>query len=305
MATQIRTQLEGKIPCIFWKEVFRMYPILRKQVLAPMMQEMRILAPRVARKALPGQFIIFRVMEGGERIPLTIADYDRAAGWVSIMFQEVGNTTRLLGRMSEGEALKDFVGPLGRPSDLDHLDRVLCIGGGVGTAPLYPQIKYLYEKGAQVDVIIGARSREYIILEEEIKKVSSCLFVATDDGSYGHKGFVTDVLKRLVEVEGRRYDEVIAIGPLIMMKVVSGITRGYGLKTTVSMNPIMVDGTGMCGGCRVTVNGEVRYACVDGPDFDGHGVDFDEAMRRQAMYKHEETADHSCRLTNGGARGWL
>lgn len=273
-----------------------MYKILEKTVLAPAVQSMRIEAPRVALKAMPGQFIILRVMEGGERIPLTIADYDRKEGWISIIFQAVGHTTRALSEMRAGEFIRDFVGPLGQASHLTGLHRVLCIGGGVGTAPLYPQIKYLYDQGVEVDVIVGARSKEYIILEEEIRRSSSNLYIATDDGSYGHKGFVTDILKRLVEVDGKSYDEVIAIGPLIMMKVISGITKGYGLKTTVSMNPIMVDGTGMCGGCRVTVGGETRYACVDGPDFDGHLVDFEEAMRRQTMYKTEEVVEHSCKL---------
>jgi ferredoxin--NADP+ reductase len=277
----------------------KMYRILYKEELAPAMKLMKIEAPLIAKKAAPGQFIMLRVMEGGERIPLTIADYNRSEGWVTIIFQEVGNTTQALGKLEEGDFILDFAGPLGKPSDLDGLKRVLCIGGGVGTAPLYPQVKYLHEKGADVDVIIGARSREYIMLEKEMRTAGNRVYITTDDGSYGHKGFVTDILKKLID-EGNQYDKVIAIGPLIMMKVVSGITKEYGIHTTVSMNPIMVDGTGMCGGCRVTVGGQVKYACVDGPDFDGHLVDFDEAMRRQQMYKEEETVEHDCHLYQGG-----
>ena len=276
-----------------------MYQILEKVTLAPAMQYMKIDAPYVARKAQPGQFIILRVNEGGERIPLTIADYNRQQGWVTILFQEVGATTRDLGSLQQGDFISDFVGPLGRASDLDEFNKVLCIGGGVGTAPLYPQIKYLYEKGKQVDVIIGARNRDYVILEDQVRGVCSNLYIATDDGSYGQKGFVTDVLKELVE-SGNQYDHVIAIGPMIMMKMVCRLTKEFGIPTTVSLNPIMVDGTGMCGGCRVTVGGETKYACVHGPDFDGHQVDFDEAMRRSQMYKKEE--EHDCNLLNMGGR---
>lgn len=272
-----------------------MYKILEKKALAPAIKFMKVDAPLVARKAMPGQFIILRVMEEGERIPLTIADSDQHEGWVSIIFQEVGETTRDLGRLEEGEFILDFVGPLGKASDLDELDNVLCIGGGVGIAPLHPQIKYLHEKGKQVDVIIGARSKDYVILEDQIRGMCNNLYVATDDGSYGHKGFVTDVLKQLIE-SGKKYDHVIAIGPLVMMKMVCRLTKEYGIPTTVSMNPIMVDGTGMCGGCRVTVGGQVRYACVDGPDFDGHLVDFDEALRRSQMYKEEERQEHDCKI---------
>jgi len=279
-----------------------MYKILEKKVLAPAMKFMRVYAPLVARKAMPGQFIILRVMEGGERIPLTIADYSPDEGWVSIIFQEVGETTRDLGRLEEGEYIRDFVGPLGRASELDGFGRVLCIGGGVGTAPLYPQIKYMHEKGTRVDVIIGARSKDYVILEEPVRANCANLYIATDDGSYGQKGFVTDVLKQLIE-SGEKYDHIIAIGPMIMMKMLSRLTKEYGIPTTVSMNPIMVDGTGMCGGCRVTVGGITKYACVDGPDFDGHLVDFDEAMRRSQMYKQEEQQQHSCRMLNMGVEG--
>ena len=276
-----------------------MYEILEKRILAPGIKLMKVKAPLVAKKARPGQFIILRVMEEGERIPLTIADYDREEGWVTIIFQEVGFTTKALGMLEKGDSILDFAGPLGQASDLDGKQRVLCIGGGVGAAPLYPQVKYLHEQGTHVDVIIGARSREYIILEDEMRQVSKNLYVSTDDGSYGYKGFVTDVLKDLIE-QGNKYDEVIAIGPLIMMKFVSQITKEYNIPTTVSLNPIMIDGTGMCGGCRVTVGGEIRYACVDGPEFDGHLVDFDEAMRRQQMYrKEEERAQHECRLFKG------
>jgi len=276
-----------------------MYKIIEKKTLAQGMHMMKIDAPLVARKAMPGQFVILRVAEGGERIPLTIADYNREQGWIMIIFQEVGYTTRLLGRLNEGDFILDFVGPLGRKSELDNLKKVLCIGGGVGTAPLYPQVKYLHEKGAEVDVIIGARNKALVILEEEMRANSSRVHIATDDGSYGQKGFVTDILKKLLEA-GDKYDEVIAIGPLIMMREVCKITREYHVPTTVSMNPIMVDGTGMCGGCRVTVGGEIKYACVDGPDFDGHLVDFDEAMRRQLMYREEEKrAEHECKLFQG------
>lgn len=279
-----------------------MYKILEKRVLAPAIQLMKVDAPMTARRAMPGQFIILRVMEGGERIPLTIADYNRDEGWVTIIFQEVGATTKALGMLEAGDYIKDFVGPLGKASELEGLNRVLCIGGGVGTAPLYPQIKYLHENGAEVDVIVGARSKQFIILEDEIKQTCRNLYIATDDGSYGHKGFVTDILKKLAS-EGNQYDLVIAVGPLIMMKVVSGLTKELGLKTVISMNPIMVDGTGMCGGCRVTVGGKTKYACVDGPDFDGHQVDFDEAMRRQQMYKPEEKLEHECILLSmGGTR---
>ncbi len=274
-----------------------MYKIIEKKLLAPSIKFMRVEAPLIARKAKPGQFIILRVMEEGERIPLTIADYNPKEGWVSILFQEVGETTRDLGRLEEGDFILDFVGPLGKASDLDEIDNVLCIGGGVGIAPLYPQIKYLHENGKQVDVIIGARNNEYVILEEDVRAICNNLYVTTDDGSYGQKGFVTDVLKKLVDAE-KKYNHVIAIGPMIMMQMVSKLTKEYGIPTTVSMNPIMIDGTGMCGGCRVTVGGETRYACVDGPDFDGHLVDFEEAMRRSQMYKEEEKREHDCNMLN-------
>ncbi|HOB19892.1 MAG TPA: sulfide/dihydroorotate dehydrogenase-like FAD/NAD-binding protein [Candidatus Atribacteria bacterium] len=278
-----------------------MYKIIEKRTLAPGVHFMRVDAPLVARSAMPGQFIILRVLEEGERIPLTIADYDRTEGWVTIIFQEVGHTTGLLAELGIGDHILDFAGPLGRASELDRYSRVLCIGGGVGTAPLYPQIKHMHEAGTEVDVILGARSRDYILLADEIRRCCSRLYIATDDGSLGHKGFVTDLLKELVS-GGERYDHVIAIGPLVMMKAVSALTREFMIPTTVSMNPIMVDGTGMCGGCRVTVGGKTRYACVDGPDFDGHLVDFDEAMRRQQMYRQEEKESHICRLPGMGGQ---
>lgn len=277
-----------------------MYKILEKKALGPGMWYMRIQAPLVARRAMPGQFIMFRITEEGERVPLTIADFDRQEGWVTIIFQEVGFSTKQLGRLEQGDHILDFAGPLGQPSGLDGFKKVLCIGGGVGIAPLYPQIKQLSQAGASVSVIIGARSKDYIILEEEIEGLSDSLYIATDDGSYGQKGFVTDILKDLITKQASKYDLVIAIGPLVMMKAVADFTRAFALPTRVSLNPIMVDGTGMCGGCRVTVGGQTKYACVDGPEFDGHLVDFDEAMRRQGMYKQEERVDHFCRLTDQG-----
>lgn len=275
-----------------------MFTIVRKEVLNPYVKLLEVEAPYIARKAEPGQFIILRINEDGERIPLTIADYDRDKGTVTIIFQEVGNTTRLLGTLNVGDSILDFVGPLGTVSELDNIKKAAVIGGGLGTAIAYPQAKKLFNLGAEVDVIVGFRDKSLIILEEELKAVSSRLFITTDDGSNGHKGFVSDVLKKLID-EGNKYDAVIAIGPLIMMKVVSELTRPYGIKTIVSMNPVMIDGTGMCGGCRLTVGGKVKFACVDGPDFDGHQVDFDEAMRRQLMYKLEEKTSieaHQCRL---------
>ena len=275
-----------------------MFEIKRKKVFNPQVKLMEIEAPDIARKALPGQFIMLRVTEEGERIPLTIADYDRKKGTVTIIFQEVGKTTKLLGTLNEGDSILDFVGPLGNPSELDGLKRVCVIGGGLGCAIAYPQAKYLHEHGAHVDIIAGFRNKDLIFLEEEMEKASDHLYLVTDDGSNGNKGLVTDELKRQLEA-GTKYDMVIAIGPLIMMKFVSLTTKPYGIKTIVSMNSTMIDGTGMCGGCRVTVGGETKFACVDGPDFDGHLVDFDEAMRRSAMYKTEEAEklkEHECRL---------
>lgn len=275
-----------------------MYKIIRKKVLNPQVKLMEIMAPYIAKKARPGQFIILRINEDGERIPLTIADYDREKGTVTIIFQEVGKTTKMLGELEEGDSLLDFVGPLGTASHLEGYKRVAVIGGGLGTAIAYPQAKELHNLGAKVDTIAGFRNKDIIILEDELKEVSDGLYITTDDGSNGVKGFVTDILKKLIE-EGSNYDLVVAIGPLIMMKVVSNLTKQYGIKTIVSMNPVMIDGTGMCGGCRVTVGGKTKFACVDGPDFDGHEVDFDEAMRRQTIYKKEEKASmeaHVCRM---------
>jgi ferredoxin/flavodoxin---NADP+ reductase len=276
-----------------------LFEITQKIKLNPAVTRMDVLAPAIARKAEPGQFIILRVHEDGERIPLTIADFDRAAGTITIIFQIVGKTTRLLDERAVGDSILDFVGPLGVPTHLEGYRRVAVIGGGLGSAIAYPQAKKLHSLGASVDIIAGFRSKELIILEQEMQAVSDRLYITTDDGSNGRKGFVTDMLKELIEA-GNAYDLVIAIGPLIMMKFVSNLTRPYNIKTLVSMNPVMVDGTGMCGGCRVTVGGETKFACVDGPDFDGHLVDFDEAMRRQQIYKNDEKASyesHICRLT--------
>ncbi|ADL68676.1 sulfide/dihydroorotate dehydrogenase-like FAD/NAD-binding protein [Thermoanaerobacterium thermosaccharolyticum] len=278
-----------------------MNEILEKKQLNPTVKLMVINSPLMAKKAKPGQFVIVRVDEKGERIPLTIADYDNEKGTVTIIFQEVGMSTKKLGRLDVGDKLHDFVGPLGTPVEFSKdTKRVLAIGGGVGVAPLYPKVKMLNKNGVSIDSIIGGRSAEYVILEDEMRAVSDNLYITTDDGSKGRKGFVTDVLKELIE-KGNKYDEVIAIGPLIMMKMVCRITKEYNIPTMVSMNPIMIDGTGMCGGCRVTVDGETKFACVDGPAFDGFKVDFDEAMRRQNMYKDMEKKalekyEHECKL---------
>lgn len=278
-----------------------MYRIVKKEPIISSIKLMKIECPHIARKAEPGQFVILRVHETGERIPLTIADFDREEGTVTIIFQEVGKTTRELGMLDEGRELPDFVGPLGCPSHFENVKRAIVIGGGLGTAIAYPQAKKLHGMGVEVHSVLGFRNKELIILKDQMSDVSDRLIIATDDGSYGNKGFVTDELKKLID-RGIPYDLVIAIGPLVMMKAVSNLTKQYGIKTIVSMNPVMIDGTGMCGGCRVTVGGRVKFACVDGPDFDGHQVDFDEAMRRQRMYKSEEKASldgHICRL--GGA----
>ena len=264
-----------------------MYRIVEKEALNPTVTRMVIEAPLVARKAQPGQFIIFRASEDGERVPLTIADYDREKGTVTIIFQIVGAATMELNALEQGDSLTDFVGPLGKPSDLEGLKKVAVVGGGVGCAIAYPTAKRLHELGAEVHAVVGFRSRDLVILEKEFSAVSDRLVMMTDDGSYGEKGLVTNALERLIQ-EGNRYDEVIAIGPLVMMKFVCKVTEKYGVKTTVSMNPIMIDGTGMCGGCRLTVGGQTKFACVDGPDFDGHQVDFDEAMQRGGMYRDFE-----------------
>ena len=255
---------------------------------------MDIEAPRVAKSAKPGQFIIIKNDEKGERIPLTIADYDRERGTVTIVFQTVGAGTKQLAQFEEGEFVADFVGPLGVPSefvneDIEELKKqnIIFVAGGVGAAPVYPQVKWMHEHGIKCDVIVGSRNKELLILEEEMRKVAGNLYVATDDGSYGFNGRVTDCLQKLVD-DGNKYDHAVVIGPMIMMKFMSMLTKELGIRTTVSLNPIMVDGTGMCGACRVTVGNEIKFACVDGPEFDGHLIDFDESMRRQAMYKSEE-----------------
>lgn len=279
-----------------------MFKILKKRVLNEQVKLLEIYAPLIAKKAEPGQFIILRTDENGERIPLTVADFDRNAGSVTVIFQEVGATTKRLGKLNEGDFILDFVGPLGMPTELESYKNVAVIGGGLGCAIAYPQAKKLYNNGANVDAILGFRSKDLIILEQEISSVSTRTFVSTDDGSNGRRGFVTDILKEQIE-NGIAYDLVIAIGPLVMMKAVCELTKRYGIKTIVSMNPIMIDGTGMCGGCRVRVGGETKFACVDGPDFDGHLVDFDSAMNRQRMFKDEEAAslEHKCRIGLGGA----
>ncbi len=282
-----------------------MYKIVQKDVFNEQVSRMVVEAPYAARRAQPGQFIVLRVDEEGERIPLTIADFDREKGTVTIIYQKVGATTRLLDTLNAGDCLSDFVGPLGKPSALEGLKKVAVVGGGLGVAIAYPQAKALHEQGSEVDLIVGFRSTSLIILADEFEKACTNLFVMTDDGSNGHKGFVTQALEERLKA-GVRYDEVIAIGPLMMMKAVSELTRPYGIHTTVSMNSIMVDGTGMCGGCRVTVDGQTKFACVDGPDFDGHLVDFDGAARRGRMYLTEEKETalrHACKLEGmGGAK---
>ena len=265
-----------------------MFKITEKTPLNPTVTKMVIEAPLVAKKAQPGQFIIVRAKEDSERIPLTVADYDREAGTVTIIFQIVGGGTMELNTLSEGESVHDFVGPLGRPSELEGIKKVAVVGGGVGCAIAYPTAKRLHELGAEVHSIVGFRNKDLVILEKEFEAVSDKMAKMSDDGSWGEKGLVTNALEALIK-EGNQYDEVIAIGPLVMMKFVCKLTKEHGIKTTVSMNPIMIDGTGMCGGCRLTVGGETKFACVDGPDFDGHLVDFDEAMHRGSTYKEFET----------------
>jgi len=278
-----------------------MYEIKRKAALNPTVTLMEIDAPEIARKAEPGQFIILRVDENGERIPLTIADFDRTKGTVTIIFQIVGASTCQLNALDEGSCLADFAGPLGVASHTDGLKKVCVIGGGVGCAIAYPIAKKLHALGAEVHSIVGFRSKDLVILEDEFRAASSLYRIMTDDGSAGDKGLVTDALRALLE-SGERYDEVIAIGPLVMMKFVSALTKEFGIKTVVSMNSIMVDGTGMCGGCRLTVGGKTKFACVDGPDFDGHEVDFDEAIQRSKMYGEFEKRryEETCNLLKGG-----
>ena len=271
-----------------------MYRILKKRLLTDNIFLMDVKADRVAKSCLPGQFVIVRADEDGERIPLTICDYSREEGTVTIVFQIVGAGTYMLAELEEGGYIKDFAGPLGRPSYLTGLapdelaeKKILFVAGGVGTAPVYPQVKWLKEKGVAADVIIGAKTKDLLILEDMMKEVAGNLYITTDDGSYGDHGMVTDSIKKLVDA-GKKYDVCIAIGPMIMMKFVCKLTKELDIPTVVSLNPIMVDGTGMCGACRVTVGGEVKFACVDGPEFDGHKVDFDQAMKRQLLYKTAE-----------------
>lgn len=271
-----------------------MYKIIQKEVLSENIFSITIYAPRVAEKCLPGQFVIVRADEKGERIPLTICDYNRGNGTVTLVVQIVGASTLKLSRLNENDGVKDIVGPLGVPSEIVTADdeflknkNIVFVAGGVGTAPVYPQVKYLSERGYKFDVIIGAKSKNIVILEDEMKRYAKNVYVCTDDGSYGFKGLVTDKLSELTE-SGEKYDICVAIGPVIMMKFVSKLTEKLGIEQIVSMNPVMVDGTGMCGACRLTVGNEVKFACVDGPEFDGHKVDFDECMKRMTLYKTEE-----------------
>lgn len=272
-----------------------MYKILKAEKLAEKIYLMDVLAPRIAKHCQPGQFIISKTDEKGERIPLTICDYDRDNGTITIVFQVVGASTLKMAELKEGDAFADFVGPLGRASewleeDIESLKnkKMLFVAGGVGTAPVYPQVKWLHEHGIDADVIVGAKTKDMLILEDMMKEVAGNLYVTTDDGSYERKGMVTEVVKDLVTNQGKKYDVCVAIGPMIMMKFVSILTKELGIPTIVSMNPIMVDGTGMCGACRLSVGGDIKFACVDGPEFDGHKVDFDQAMKRQQQYKTDE-----------------
>ena len=280
-----------------------MYKIVKKERLNDVVELMEVHAPMVARKCEPGQFIFLRVGEDGERIPLTIADYDREAETITIIYQIVGFSTRQLAKLNEGDEITDFVGPLGVPTELHKSNHVVGIAGGVGSAPLYPQLKKLAEMGVDVDVIIGGREAQYVLWADKFKAFCKNVYVMTDDGSLGEKGFGTVKLQELID-SGDPIDEVIAIGPVPMMKAVVGVTKPHNLKTMVSLNPIMIDGTGMCGCCRVTVDGKIKFACVDGPDFDGLSVDFDELMARQRMFKEEEhqvdvNADRICNLMGG------
>ena len=290
-----------------------MYKIIKKKELAPNIWMMNIEAPRVARAAQPGQFVIVRASENGERVPLTISDYDAEKGTVAIVIQTIGVSTKKICTLNEGDYLPDFAGPLGRPSEFVHeapetlqTKKILFVAGGVGTAPVYPQVKWLHTHGVEADVIVGAKNKDMLIMQEEMEAVAGHLYIATDDGSAGFKGLVTDLIKDLIDRQGKHYDEVVAIGPMIMMKFVAATTKTYGIKTIVSLNTLMVDGTGMCGACRVSVGGKTVFTCVDGPEFDGHQVDFDEAMRRQGMYRtleqralkiaEERAAGHVCKI---------
>ena len=280
-----------------------MYKILRKEMLTPTICLMDVEAPRIAAAALPGQFLIVRAREQGERIPLTICDYDRDGGTVTIVTQIVGASSRMICALEVGQALVDVVGPLGRPSDFVEMPdealkgrRYLFVAGGLGTAPVYPQAKYLHERGAQVDIVVGAKTADLLILRREMASVCDHLYVCTDDGSEGHHGLVTEKVKLLL-AEGREYDQAVAIGPMIMMKFVTLTLKDSGIPLVVSLNTLMVDGTGMCGCCRITVGGKVRFACVEGPEFDAYAVDFDEALRRQTIYRPQEIeADHKCKI---------
>ncbi|MSC83467.1 sulfide/dihydroorotate dehydrogenase-like FAD/NAD-binding protein [Eubacterium sp. am_0171] len=272
-----------------------MYKILKAEKLADKIYLMDVHAPRVASHCQPGQFVIVKMDDKGERIPLTICDYDREAGTITIVFQEVGASTTKMAYLKEGDSFRDFVGPLGCPSEFIHEDiealknkKILFVAGGVGAAPVYPQVKWLHERGIEADVIVGSKTKDMLILEKELASVAGNLYVTTDDGSYGRSGMVTAVIEDLVQNEGKQYDVCVAIGPMIMMKFVCLLTKKLDLPTIVSMNPIMVDGTGMCGACRLQVGDEIKFACVDGPEFDGHLVDFDQAMKRSQMYKTEE-----------------
>ena len=278
-----------------------MYRILKKQALSPGILEYDIEAPRVAKKALPGQFIVLRVNEEGERVPLTIADFDREKGIVTILFQVVGASTELLASLQEGDSILDFVGPLGQPSELsDHMGTVVFVGGGIGVAPVYPIARAAHELGNKVISILGAKTKDILIFEDRMRAISDEVLITTDDGSYGIKGFVTNAIEELIK-RGEKIDQVTAIGPGVMMKSVAEATRPYGSKTIVSLNPIMVDGTGMCGGCRVQVGEEMKFACVDGPEFDGHLVDFHGLMARGRMYRTQEAKekDHICNIGLG------
>jgi len=289
-----------------------LYKIVEKKELAPDIYSMDVLAPRVAESAKPGQFVIVIADESGERVPLTICDYDTEKGTVNIVIQAMGCSTKKMVSYNEGEYFKDFVGPLGKPSayvneDLEEVKKrkYLFVAGGVGAAPVFPQVRWFHERGIDVDVIVGAKTKELIILEDKIRDVAGNLYIATDDGSYGFNGMVTGLIEDLVVNQGKKYDYCIAIGPMIMMKFVALLTEKLGIKTIVSLNPIMVDGTGMCGACRVTVGNETKFACVDGPEFDGHLVDFDEALKRQAQYKEEEIkklkkVEEECKLEQQG-----
>ena len=286
-----------------------MYEIITKEMLTPTICRMKVKAPRLASAALPGQFLIVRATENGERIPLTISDYDKEAGTVTIVTQQIGASSSEIISFEQGESFKDVVGPLGIPSDFTEMSeeelkaqRYIFIAGGVGTAPVYPQVKWLHERGVAVDVIVGAKTKDLVIYKEEMEAVCDNLYLCTDDGSVGFKGLVTAMLEKLVNEEGKKYTQAVAIGPMIMMKFATLTAKKLGLPIIVSLNTLMVDGTGMCGACRVTVAGKTRFACVEGPEFNGYDVDFDEAMRRQGMYKAEEleaNEHHKCRIGRG------